>query len=420
MITNKFHFAMLDQCLVSGVNFILSIILARMMVPAEFGLFVFSFAALVSSVGFANSVVCSPLSVMGCVTDGGEWGKLLYNAILILVIVLVSLTFFFITAWFFLHEGPHESKGRILGVISAVAWMYVGQEFVRRAFLTRLRGDLAFFNSIVTYGLRLLVIVGFTYFDHIDCQRVIYTYGLTSLIGIGLGSIKLNILSIMRENRIEKKILLRIWDYGQWTLAEWLPFVLTGQLYIYIVSFVLGIEATGVLGACRNLVAPATIILVGIMNFALPYFGSVYHEKGHDSLLSSLKKFFFFLILVITVYLVVVDFFSKNLLLMLFGKYSEFSAVVMVYSVGVFINFLFKPVDIYLKVMLKPKLVFISRSIAALSIVLSCYPLITEFDITGAVLSYAVCQAVMFLCLYYFAFKTWMTVTNPERLTNSM
>ena len=57
--------AVVDQGLVSGCNFLLSVLLARWLLPEEYGAYALSFSVFLLLAGFHQNLVLSPLSVLG-------------------------------------------------------------------------------------------------------------------------------------------------------------------------------------------------------------------------------------------------------------------------------------------------------------------------------------------------------------------
>lgn len=415
MKIGNLNYAILDQCLISGTNFLLSIILARVLPPSEFGLYIFAFTILVVSVGFMNSIITSPLSVLGAPVGKETWNKFLYVSLVMFFSVSILLMIILFTSYFCLKESIYHLNASVLGVVGMIVLLYIGQEFVRRALLTRLKVRHAFIIDMITYLTRLLMILLFVYLEDIDCTTIIYIFGFTSLFGIISGLYSGDLTFKVQEFRFDYSILREFWNYSKWTLAEWIPFVLSGQLYIFIVTFVLGNDATGILGACRNLIAPLSILLIGIMNFALPYYSNVNKTSGEKILKQSLRGFFTVLFTCVMIYLFIINCYAEQFLYFLFGKYSIYANIVFLYSVGIFFNFVFKPADIYLRVVMKPKLVFISRLIAGAVCALSCYPMVLFFGIEGAVYTYILSQVIMCIFLFNFIFGDGLAKIKPKK-----
>ena len=407
------NYAILDQCCISGSNFFISLILARALAPEEFGLYVFAISILTFCVGLMNSIVSTPISVFGSSAGSAEWknivtssGALYFGTLLTILIGLISVAQYLKTTDYYVN-------GNTIGVISWIVAFFLSHELIRRILIARLQIAKALFLDIVAYSLRIGLIVIMAFFVGLQCKSILYLIGITSAIGAAFG-ITSSVGTFKLKSEIDNATLGKIWGYGKWTLADWVPFVISGQLYIYIVAFLLGNSANGMLGACRNLIAPVSILMVGIMNFALPFFSKIYRDSGHEEFLRLLKKCSYLIIGLVVFYLSIISLNSENLLQFLFGKYGENSFLVSLFSIGVFFNFVFKPADIYLKVILKPRAVFQSRIFAATVSGVLCYPLVNIYGMTGAVLCYVSSQVTMCLFMYIFSGRYMMALRKNQ------
>jgi len=401
VLTQKSFFnSLLDQFLISGTNFLLSLILARVMMPAEFGLYVFSFTLMVLAVGLLNYTVTNPMNVLGAATKPENKNQYFFNLFVVYLIVGFILGVIFVLIGFGLGFTNHRTTGVIICTVGLILLFYLGHEFFRNALLTSLKVRNALVIDCVAYGLRIVIIGAAIGLDYsFDCQQVLWLYGLTSLLAALLGA---RLLKFNYRNKLDMIMLKETWDYAKWTLADWIPFILSSQLEIYMVTFILSSAETGVLGACRNLVAPLTVVLMGLMSFALPYNSRLYAEKGEAQMRRSLIIFFGVLIGGVLIYLLIINIFAKQLLYLLFGKFEQYDYVVLIISLGVFINYIFKPAEVYLRIIRKPKYIFLSRFMTAGLITLACYPMIKYMGLAGAAWYHVLAQIVMCLALYGF------------------
>jgi O-antigen/teichoic acid export membrane protein len=252
----------------------------------------------------------------------------------------------------------------------------------------------------VNYLGRVALVAALSAVGWLTPASVVGAYGVASLTGFLLCLDASFIHSRRLGCRIDRVVVSGIWSYGKWTLADTLPFFVSGQLSVYVVAFALGNSANAVLGACGNLIAPVTILLIGVMNFGLPYFSRLYAKKGHAALASRLKLFFASMCGCVFLYLLLVNAASRILLMSIFGKYGDARAIVLLLSVAALLNALFKPLDVYLRVLQKPKKMFIARSIAACINAVLVYPLVRYMGVNGAALNGVIAQGSTLVALF--------------------
>jgi O-antigen/teichoic acid export membrane protein len=412
MNLRKLNYAVMDQVLISGTNFMISLILARAMVPAEYGFYIFAFTLMVLAVGLLNNAVTNPLNVLGAAIPLERKNTYIFNMFVMYLAVAGILCIAFLLTGFFLKWSTNPANGSIIMTVGLILFFYLGHEFFRNALLTSLKVGQVFLIDTLAYGLRICVIgssisVGLG----LSCKQVIWVYGLTSLLAAFHGAY---LVRFSTNELLDVTMLKETWAYAKWTLADWVPFILSSQLNVYIVTFVLTSAATGVMGACSNLIAPLSIVLMGFMNFALPYYSRLYANQGEAKLKRSLALLFGFLIGGVIVYLILINLFATKILHLLFGKFEQYNYLVMIISLGIFVNYLFKPAEVYLRVIRKPQYIFMARCLAAAVGAVCCYPLVKFMGLEGAAWNYMLAQSAMCLGLY-----GWKVIDSRKNRLNS-
>lgn len=409
MTFKSVSYAIWDQVLVSGTNFLFSIVLARAFTQEEFGLYLFSFTTLVLAIAFLNAVLCGSISVLLAPYEGDELREYIWNFFLLFCIISLGLSFSLFVASLLLDKTSFSSNASALRDISFILFAFLGQDYFRRILLSKLMVFDVFIVDILTYVPRIVVL--FVFYSQLTTGRIIYLFGLTSVFGIFYALYRIR-SHFHGEKVIKREIWMKIWHYGKWTLAEWVPFVVSGQLYVYVVTFMLGNASNGLLGACNNLVAPVVLLLVSIMNYGLPYYSNLFNKAGQWAVVGSMKKIFAALGVMVSSYLIAVTVFADHIFEFLNPAYLGNSRLVGILGIAVFFTFLFKPADIYFKVKLLPRIVFICRIITAFISSISVFLFIKLYGVYGAALSYFVSQFVMCILLYYFMFKDLKNVAN--------
>lgn len=403
----EFNYAIADQFLVSGGNFLISIILGRLLTPSEFGLYIFSFTTLFLALGFVNNLTFCGMSVLGSSVHGKEWNRILHNSLLFFLTSSLALTLLCFIAAYLLCKIGFSDNGNTLTATAIILTFFIGQEFVRRILLTRLKSLIAFISDCIIYIMRIALIYLLITLDrdYANARMAIYIIGLTSLLGIIIGYYMGGFISIKERFKIDKKTIMALWSYSKWIIAEWFPLMLGGSLYIYVVTFVLGNVQTGILGACRNLIQPITILLLSISNIALPFYSKMFTSQGGQKVIKHLFKLFAILFILISIYLITINVFASVMLSMLFGKYIGYSHVVLLFTVATLFVFFFKPGEIYLKISLKPHIVFKSRMYSAIVSLITIFPLIYFYGLEGSLYNCIITEMTMCIAIYVYLYK---------------
>lgn len=410
------HYAILDQLVVSGSNFLSSVCLARLLGTNQYGLYIFGFTTLVVIQGLASSCLFSSTSVLCSAQKDGIWGHYIGIHALMLLALISLVSSGMLLSSFLLENGEFAENGKILVVLGGICLPFLGHEFGRVVLFTQLESRFVFIGDCIAYGGRGVALITAAMFGVSQAWQLIILLGVTSFAGVVWFCWVLQRSPMKITFTLEKTIIKDIFSYSRWSFAEWIPFMLSSQLYIYVVTFVIGNEATGVLAACRNLTMPVIVLLVGVMNYALPFFSRYIEEHSLTSVGGKLRQYAGVLFVSVAVYLLLICYFRHELLYLLFGKYEDYSALVLVYAASVMLNVVFNPAEIYFRATRRPKFLFYARLISALASASLCYPIIVKFGIYGAVYTHLIAQLVMGSGLYFFIL--WQRKLSKGRLAD--
>ena len=152
---------MLDQALVSGVNFLTIVLLARALAPADFGWFVLVFTALQTVGTLQAALVTRPHNVLAATRHGRAYAD--YSTTTAVAQVALTAAFAMVaaaTAGLLYAAGSAQAVLVLASIPALVAWQL--QELGRRMLYTESRLQAALANDLVSYGgqaLALLVLV---------------------------------------------------------------------------------------------------------------------------------------------------------------------------------------------------------------------------------------------------------------------
>ena len=408
----KLNLVVIDQSVISLSNFLLSILFARIMSTEQYGQYIFAFTTLILGIGLLNNALSEPMNVIGAALDEVEWKQLLLNSTLLFVIISMIFTIILWIISIFLPTEHNEGIHSVTWMLSLLTIFYLGHEYVRRILLTRMQVIKLLLVDILTYGSRILIIFILIIYGSLSVRSVLLIFGVTCSAGILIG------IRVLGKSpfgappyRFKKNISLQIWNYGKWTLADWFPFFISGQLYVYFVAFMLGSEANGAIGACNNLLGPLQFFAIALTNISLPHYSTIFKERGYKYMIHSVLLLFRYATPFVLIYLLLVGIYAGDLMISLFPMYEKYSYLVGFLCVGMLFQFLFKPVDIILRVIQRPKVIFFSRLLTSGISLIVTYPLILNFNLSGAVFSYVISQIVMSLFLYTTVYRyhsTWV------------
>lgn len=411
--------AILDQGLISGSNFIISIFLARTLSPRDYGVYALAFEVLLILTVVYTSLVLEPMSVFGASVyrDHGReyFGTLLRahaaGSIAILAVIAGSAEM--------VHLGNPASSlaGALVGVSVAgplvlLFWM------ARRAFYMKLspRGALA------GGGTYFVVLMSGLYALH--RWKLLSPISVFLLLAVGSTLASIFMLKALKPRLAGRdmdlhasEVLRRHWIYSRWALASAIPSCFfSGAMYYLLLSQFGGMGDAGEMKALLNLNSPVSQAFVAVSLLSLPYASHVYHRDGSGSMNHLVTRLALLYVGGPALYWIVIIAFGKPVVHLLYGgKYTmvvgllPFLAVGSVFRISVSAN-----VNI-LRAMESPSTVCrIYASVGVLA-VLTGVPLVWRYHVTGAVITFTICAISASLLALF----TVLRRTAKRRVENS-
>jgi len=249
-------FAILDQGFFAGANFLLNILLARWLEPAEYGAFTLAYSLFLLLGAFHTAILTEPMMVFGA----GKYAKQFEKYLGMLIYGHFSLMLpicFLLTAVAFIVGSLYslEVQWALLG--SAVsAPMLLLLWLMRRAFYAQLQP----FWAVVGGGLHLVLLIGATYLLWVGS----ILSQTTALLAMGISALVVSLVFIyhfriqweMTGNPTPAMLAADHWKYGRWALGTaglmWIP----GNIYFVLLPNWVGLEGVAALRALMNLVMP--------------------------------------------------------------------------------------------------------------------------------------------------------------------
>jgi O-antigen/teichoic acid export membrane protein len=274
-------FAVLEQGIFSGSNFVLSFLLARWLATDQYGSYRYAYAIFLLLAFLYQPLMVEPMAVFGCseyqTCLRGYWRSMLkMQGTLTVVMVVLS------------GACAALSKGQPGGLSAALWGMTIAGPCVllawltRRGFYLKLRPGFAALGSIIYSGIML---GGVYYFHRLGLITPFVSYAL-----MAVGSVVAAIFLLARLRSVFLtsdrpapslvKIWRRHWVYGRWALAAalmgWFP------IYIYFpaLKWFAGVDQVANLGVLLNLVTPVQQAYGALSVFFLAHAAEVQGRKG--------------------------------------------------------------------------------------------------------------------------------------------
>lgn len=249
---------LLDQGVVSLGTFLLSILLARHLAPAEYGVFALLLGMLLLAQVINSSLIFYPMSIRSAVLPALARPRLLGRSLVLLG--LLGLPFILVTAAGLAATGRTDLLLPLL--IYFAAWQ--AQEALRRGLFAEFRHREALVGDIIGYFGPVLVVGVLLRHGPATLPEVFLSLSLASAAALVVTS--LQIRADFRDLRALRATMFEFWSLGRWSLAHNLTGASRIQIVLFGLTALFGAAAAASFQAALNVINLANPVLLGLCN----------------------------------------------------------------------------------------------------------------------------------------------------------
>ena len=257
-------FALTDQAIVSGSNFLTTMLVARGLSLVEFGKYSLLWMAVLFGANIQMAFIIAPMMSIGPIQRRVS-DKTYLGSILTFQIAFTALITLLIAAAILVLRlrGSGIDGSWIFPVLTANI-AYQLQDFSRRVFFYQKRVIAALSADSISYIGQLLLMVLFLKLHRMSVTNVLWINALTSLLAV------LMALPMMPLPVAKTKILLpalrRNWLCARYLLAATLMQWTSGNLFTLIAPLFAGVSVVGAMRACQSIMNMTNIWMQGLEN----------------------------------------------------------------------------------------------------------------------------------------------------------
>lgn len=283
LIANKNHlktlylnhslWAFADQGLVSLGTFATSIILARILPPGEYGVYVILFGVLLFLTSIQYAIITFPLTVKGATSDQDNLRRLASASLLSTFGLALILGAGMIVA------------AKIVGSLQLAPWAVVAmffwqfQEVVRRALMAHQRYYEAMWGDALCYLGQAGLVFALSLSGHLSAQSAFVVIAATSAIAAVLQAIQLGLKSVTLRQAWH--VVKDFWKLGSWLLYNNLVGVFFTYLaFSWTLAYFHGLEEAAALQAVLNILGASHPIIFGMRGLIVPAVARANRESG--------------------------------------------------------------------------------------------------------------------------------------------
>lgn len=358
-LMRKGFWGIADHGLVSLTNFITMVLVARVVSPAEFGMYSLAYTVLLFVNSLQSALIVQPHAVLGVrrakeeyigyTTDTG-WLQVAFTIIASSIILAIAVIGFRLEWW----VGP-----MLLALApAAAAWQL--QHFVRRVMYTTSRISGAFMNDLISYGGQIVGMVVLWQVDLVTPVTAILTLAATSACAflVGLWQIRSDLDWTFTPTRI-KATLDENWSFGKWLLGGHIAFWTSGQVYPLLAAGLVSVTATGIMRAAQTIIGPTNVLMSSIDPVFGPTASRTYASQGLPALRRILSRLHLLILSTVGMYCIAVAAFAEQIFDVIYGpEYGQYGWVLIVVALTTLVSSLRMPIKIGLKALLQTNAIF--------------------------------------------------------------
>ena len=272
---------LLDQALVSGVNFITAFLVARFIGLSSFGVFSIAWMIVLFHHSFQLAFIIMPMQILAPQHKGNE--RKHYYMFLLILQVLTAL----------LAAGSAGAityfGGEYIGLSADVRtqlWLPVLltvlctqlAEFVRRAAITFGAAKSSFFIDSIRYTLQLVALAGFYAAGYGSASQTLITMALCAGFSFMVGALFLT--EVIRWGAVPFSLVRRHGKLSIWLVPTVFLQWTSGNVFFVATGAILGPLEMGALKSAQNLLGVTHVFFEGLNNWAPARAAKLYLEKG--------------------------------------------------------------------------------------------------------------------------------------------
>lgn len=402
---SRVTWALADQMMVSGVNFLTGILLARFLGLREFGVFTLAWIAIVFLYNLQIAIITSPMMSIGPKQSeqelpayyGAVFAQQVAFSLLASLIIFVSVE---LSGVFF----PEWRVQHLALPLAFVAFFLQMQDFLRRYFFTCGRGSAAFANDAISYLGQLGLLLWLFQITQLNSAGALWVIAGTSTMAVLVGAISLGRMAW--DWKLVCTVASRHLRFSKWLAASVLMQLTAVNLFIIVAASLLGAFAAGALKAAQNIMGILHILFHGLDNIVPAEASRRYDQMGIRALTGYLRKVAWFEGTATALFALLVGLFPEFWLGLFYGpEFLLYGALLKWYAAVYVIAFFGTPLRAWLRALEHTRPMFWATLGMMLFSIATAYPLNIWWGLTGTMLgifiSFVILQGILGIGIYH-------------------
>lgn len=272
--------SLLDQGFYSINNFVVNILLARALAPADYGEYAVVFSLFLFISGFQNALILEPMSVLGPAKYHGNYRRYLRLLLSASLTLTLASAIALLGFSFFVASAPRQLLFRAMASSLPLLLTFW---FTRRFCYVLRRPEIALIGTI---AYTLVMGAGIYWLYRQQSLNGSNAFYLMTTAGVAAAIITLLRIRMATQHEINtssisfRALCKEHWKYGRWATGTTLIYWLNSAVIVPFTALFIGYAEAGIFRALQNFVLPVQQFLTALGNYFLP--SLAYHSQAAD------------------------------------------------------------------------------------------------------------------------------------------
>ncbi|NOY42708.1 MAG: oligosaccharide flippase family protein [Planctomycetes bacterium] len=282
-------FAVLDQAIVGGTNFLTTILVGRLCGTSELGLFALAMTIWYLILAFLESMITSPFTVFVHRLEDENRTTYAGSAIAHVMSLAVLATTILALGAALLYWFEYTRFSVVIASLAVTLPFRLLRHFARRFHYASLNLNLALVLDISVATLQISAMLTFYWLGLLSAAGAFLAVGAAYALVLLFWWIQQKKLFSVRRNLIFADFL-KNWTLGRWLVASQISMIVAAYSLPWVIAIAIDESQTGIYSACATLVCLGAPLLVAVQNVLTPQSASAFAEQGLAGLRRVVKK----------------------------------------------------------------------------------------------------------------------------------
>lgn len=396
-----------DQALVSGGNFILGLVLIRLLGLEQYGLFALLWMGVLFGLSLHQAFISKPLMTLAI----GQKKDAQHNYFH----VLWKMQFFFGSALVVLLSGltyvgtmfmEIPTWMEFVPIITLIAICYLLQDFIKKTFFIKKVYEKPLVIDGLNYTLLFLGLFYLHFTESASLKHILICMGGSYVVSTFLYSKRLFLKNKKAAMSTYGDLLKKHYHFSSWLLGTSILQWFSGNFFLIAAASTLGTTAVGAVRMAQNLVGLCHVLFLAMENIVPAEAAQLFLQKNNKILVKYLLNIGLKIGAIALLILAIMAIAAPNLIHWIYGaSFVSYSYVVWGYCLLYIFVYIGYPFRYFFRTIQFTKPIFIAYCFSTFFSLMAAFPMIQHGGITGLLIGLILSQIITLLVYTYFIWK---------------